>query len=261
MEKVKAKSILVADDSLFFREKLSDALENAGHHVKKVKDGQEAINELTRDRNLYDLMILDLKMPEKDGFEVLDWMENTNRLGAPEVMIVTGACEPDEVLKRLKWQGVNMVLTKEVSPEQIVYTVNRLLFDTGRPAYAPARIPISSKASFVTKEEDDGRGGTGTVLNISETGLYVKTRSPINKGGLIDMKFSLLAGDGDGAEGEGEEQEGVRVKGEVVWTGGLKAETAFFRGAGVRFTEVSAKDMERIKGFMETTIMDFLMNH
>ncbi len=65
-----SKNIMVADDSLFFRTKLSDILVEAGHRVRFAKDGREVISELKIDPGGVDLLMLDLQLPEIDGFGV-----------------------------------------------------------------------------------------------------------------------------------------------------------------------------------------------
>ena len=62
-----SKNILLADDSVFFRTKLSAILIEAGHMVRSAGDGLEVIAELKRSAERTDILILDLQMPDIDG--------------------------------------------------------------------------------------------------------------------------------------------------------------------------------------------------
>jgi len=100
-----SRNILVADDSLFFRNKLTDVLIEAGHSVKVVKNGREAIEKIKTSPNEIDLVILDLQMPEIDGFGVLKWINENGFRGRFPILTITGAYEPTEVIANLKTLG------------------------------------------------------------------------------------------------------------------------------------------------------------
>ena len=118
-----SKYILVADDSEFFRVKLSDILTEAGHKTKFVNDGRGIIEELKKDSDGFDLIMLDLQMPEIDGFAVLAWIKDNNLTGKFPVLAVTGVYEPSQVLDRLKDLGAAGLMTKAFSPEQVMHRV------------------------------------------------------------------------------------------------------------------------------------------
>jgi CheY-like chemotaxis protein len=65
--------ILVVDDEEPLRIVLSAELEGEGYQVTNAGDGQEAINILATTE--YDLILLDIKMPNVDGFEVLKYVK------------------------------------------------------------------------------------------------------------------------------------------------------------------------------------------
>ena len=97
-----AKTIIVADDSEFFRVKLSDVLTEAGHKVRIVKDGAELIKEIRINPNGIDMILLDLQMPNMDGFGVLEWINNNGLRGKFHILAITGVYEITQVVDRLK---------------------------------------------------------------------------------------------------------------------------------------------------------------
>lgn len=68
-EEKNAKSILMTDDSIIARKKIKAVLKSAGYEVSEATNGAEAIQML--ESKSFDLLMLDLLMPEVDGFEVL----------------------------------------------------------------------------------------------------------------------------------------------------------------------------------------------
>ena len=124
-----SKYILVADDSLLLRTKISDILVEGGHRVKIAKNGKEAIEEVRIGANGIDLLILDLQMPEVDGFGVLDWIKSSGHGRKFPILVMTGAYDATQILmEELKSLGVSDYMSKDMSPEQIISRVNRFLF-------------------------------------------------------------------------------------------------------------------------------------
>src|SRR5437870_10587765 len=82
--------LLVVDDNKVNRLLLSRSLELQGHRVASAENGRVALEMLGRDA--YDLLLLDMEMPELDGFQVLERMRGDARLRDLPV-IVTSSLE------------------------------------------------------------------------------------------------------------------------------------------------------------------------
>jgi len=89
--------ILLADDDPIIRDAIGDSLKLFGHEVVAVSSGGEAL-EAAKDN--FDVIILDINMPEMDGFETLKGL-NGKALDVP-VLFLTGAGSMDYVLEALK---------------------------------------------------------------------------------------------------------------------------------------------------------------
>jgi CheY-like chemotaxis protein len=100
-------TILVADDDqndVFF---LRRAFQKSGldHSVMHVSDGQEAIDYLRGDANFGDrsrfplpsLLLLDLKMPKVDGFDVLAWLKGHEVLKTLPVVVLSSSSREDDI--------------------------------------------------------------------------------------------------------------------------------------------------------------------
>lgn len=105
--------ILIVDDDSLFRESVRSNLEDAGYEVAEAADGHKALQEL--EANPADLIVLDIVMPEKDGFEILPEL----RRSYPHVRIIAistgGAGQFMGYLKMAEDMGVHGVLPKPFS--------------------------------------------------------------------------------------------------------------------------------------------------
>ena len=113
--------IFVADDSFEDVLFLSLAFRRAkiNHSLTRVANGQEAIDYL-RDKSPPDVVLLDLKMPGKDGFEVLEWIRGQPALENLPVIVLSGSnLEMDKV--RAKELGARDYFVKNVEWEPLVH--------------------------------------------------------------------------------------------------------------------------------------------
>jgi len=231
-----SKRILVADDSIFFRTKLSDILVEAGHKVKFAKDGRELIREISIDSGGIDLLMLDLQMPDIDGFGVLNWISENGLQGRFPVLIITGVYEPGEVMDKLKALGASGLMTKGLTPEQIVFRVNRLLFPEkvaqGQPRIrGPVSLPVDFTLGDITR--------TGFLLNLSETGAFLHTKADLLTGAMLRLKFTLPGAD-----------RVIDLKCIIKWSTSEVASKTLFGGYGLMYTSVTDEDQEILKTFI-----------
>lgn len=100
------KCILVVDDSEADVSILNRAMVKAGieSRVLSLRDGQEAVDYLSDERGFDDrthpmpeLMLLDLKMPKMDGFDVLMWLQKQPRLRRLPVMVLSSSRQDKDV--------------------------------------------------------------------------------------------------------------------------------------------------------------------
>ncbi|MEK6759460.1 MAG: response regulator [Deltaproteobacteria bacterium] len=233
-----SKNILVADDSLFFRSKLSDILIEAGHKVRYARDGNEVISEIRNGADGIDLLILDLQMSDIDGFGVLKWINDNGFKGRFPVLAVTGVYEISKVMDKTRELGATGLMTKGFTPEQIIFRLNRILFpEKAAAGTSPrTRVPVSIAVDFTMGDSNR----TGFLLNISETGAFLHTRDELLVGALIRMIFSIPGSD-----------RVIDVKGIVKWTTSEVASKTLFGGYGIMFTTIDADTQKALAEFVE----------
>ncbi|HEY7693223.1 MAG TPA: response regulator [Gaiellaceae bacterium] len=108
-----AGRILVVDDNRVNRLLLGRGLEAQGHSVEFAEHGGEALELLGRGR--FDLMLLDVEMPEVDGYQVLAEIQDDPHLRDLPVIMTTALDELDSVVRCIE-MGAEDYLTKPVNP-------------------------------------------------------------------------------------------------------------------------------------------------
>jgi DNA-binding response OmpR family regulator len=126
--------ILIADDDRDLRELVGFSLAQAGFFVLKAADGTAAIDQFAAE--LPDLVILDINMPGRSGFEACEEIRRRSRV---PVMMLTARGEEADLVRALEL-GADDYLTKPFSPRTLIARVRALLRRAGLEASAPASV-------------------------------------------------------------------------------------------------------------------------
>ncbi len=117
-----ASSILVVDDEDALRNVLSSELESEGYTIATAGDGDEAINVLQQ--QTFDLVLLDIKMPRVDGFEVLRFIKD--RFPKTKVIMLTGFADLKNAIESKKL-GAEDFVSKPYDLVDLLTTIERVL--------------------------------------------------------------------------------------------------------------------------------------
>lgn len=112
-----SKKILIIDDDKEFLEELDETLALSGYSVTAVNDPQEALD--TTNRIKPDAILLDLKMPNKSGFQVADEIRHYAELAHIPIFAMTGHFKDDyEPLMNIC--GIKRCLKKPFNPLDVI---------------------------------------------------------------------------------------------------------------------------------------------
>ena len=117
-------SVLVVDDEPTARTMLRLILVRAGFEVLEAQDGSEALDEVQR--NVPDLMILDIMMPGIDGFEVCRILRNQDETADLPIIMLSARADAESVNRGLLL-GATKYLTKPVMPDELTRHVREVL--------------------------------------------------------------------------------------------------------------------------------------
>lgn len=112
------KRILIIEDDKSISEILKDYLEMSGYEVKCVFDGDSGFECIKNED--FDLIILDLMLPQRDGFDILKEISDTKQI---PVLIVSAKCEETFKIKGLNL-GADDYITKPFGMGELVARVN-----------------------------------------------------------------------------------------------------------------------------------------
>lgn len=119
---VEKRKILVVDDEDALRTVLSSELVSEGYEVGTAADGDEAINEIQK--QTFDLVLLDIKMPRVNGFEVLKYVKDKHP--KTKVIMLTGFADLKNAIESKKL-GAEDFVSKPYDLVDLLTTIERVM--------------------------------------------------------------------------------------------------------------------------------------
>ena len=151
------KTILLVEDTEAVIIQMKDILVQQGYNIMVARNGNEALAQI--EHQIPDAMILDLMMPEVDGFEVLKRIRNEEKTEKLPVIILTAKYVTKEELAFLKHNGIYQLIQKgDINKEQLLDAVARMMFpkaiEANRPKIKPKRIPATGIPLVLVVEDN-----------------------------------------------------------------------------------------------------------
>ncbi len=149
--------LLLADDSVTIQRVIELTFADEDVEVVAVGDGLRAIQRAQSDRP--DIVLADVNMPERDGYEVASFIKRTPELAHIPVLLLTGAFEPIDDA-RARAVGCDGVLVKPFEPQLVISRVKELISGKRSAFEAPA---IPGSAAVAAGSSDDYFDRLGTL--------------------------------------------------------------------------------------------------
>ena len=121
---MKKKKIMVVDDDKEFLEEITDLLASAGYETAAFSDGLLAIDNI--DSIKPNLILLDLKMKGKNGFQVADELINIKKQTEIPIIAMTGYFTKEEHRFLMRVCGIKHCLLKPFNPLDIISKIEEL---------------------------------------------------------------------------------------------------------------------------------------
>lgn len=119
-----AKRILVVDDDEMVLMALDELLKPEGYDVQTVGSGKEALKKL--EQGPFDLIMLDVIMPEMDGFELCKRIREKEEYREIPVVFLTAKSREEDRVRGLE-VGANLFLSKPISPDKLLGIISSTL--------------------------------------------------------------------------------------------------------------------------------------
>ena len=200
--------VLVVDDDPAIRKIIADRMRAQGHEVEVAVDGDAALAAVTSFEP--ELMLLDMKMPKKDGFEVLEALRGDE--SSPQVVMITAHGNIERAVRAIQ-MGAADFIAKPFEAAQLDHVVSRVLQATGlRRRLQRLETQLSDRHTLVRGESKAmkdalrlaGRAAASnaTVLLLGESGSgkevmarHIHQQSPRAGEPFIAVNCATLAGD------------------------------------------------------------------
>lgn len=120
-----AARILVADDNTTNQEVIRLILENSGHNVLVVGDGEAALDALEAES--FDVALVDMHMPQRSGIDVIKTYQFMSTPGSGTPIILLTANVTSDGLRQAEEAGAAAYLTKPIGAHELVETITRVM--------------------------------------------------------------------------------------------------------------------------------------
>jgi CheY-like chemotaxis protein len=193
--------VLIVDDNEINRDMLARRLHRRDFNLSMAVNGREALSMIQA--NLYDLILLDIMMPEVDGYAVLTYLKKDPRLRDIPVIMISAIEEMDSVMKCMEI-GADDYLTKPFDPEMLKAAINRCLpnrMQSPNPPTIPdrqvSRAPNSSFAaptqlSEFKLPEDTTRGTSTNAVSLDEVVHRIMQTGVISRKGYLYFSKAIF---------------------------------------------------------------------
>jgi uncharacterized protein (TIGR02266 family) len=222
---VTAKTVVVADDTAFVRDRFRVALEHAGHRAIPVKHAAELL--AAARAGGVDLIVLDLRLPGSQGVGLI---RAVRQLGSrAPVLVFSGTIASAGEVRELAALGVAGYVNEYTAVQHILPSLAPHLFpDTFNRRSSPRvtlGIPIQYRYGNTI--------AAALTLNLSHGGIAIRTTSPLPPGAKIKVRFRVPGASAD-----------VDADGRVAWSDRRV-------GMGVQFEAVDAAHQAVVDAFVD----------
>jgi uncharacterized protein (TIGR02266 family) len=223
-----AKTVLVADDTAFVRDRFKTALEGAGHRAVTVKSAAELLARVRADLAQLDLLVIDLRLPHANG---VDLVRSIRRLdeGILPILIFSGTITSPEEVRELAALGVAGYVNEYSAVQHILPSLAPHLFPDNFNRRSSPRVVLGIPIAY----RFGNTIAAALTLNLSRGGISIRTTSPLENNAKVRIRFRLPGSKRD-----------IDAEGRVAWSDRR-------HGMGLQFEKVEPQDQAAIDEFVD----------
>lgn len=224
---VATKTIVVADDTAFVRDRFQTALAGAGHRVITVRSAADLLGHVRDQHGDVDLVVLDLRLPQGRGIEMIRAIRSHTTFTAPIVIFSGTIANADEV-RELAAFGVTGYVNEYTAIQHIVPSLAPHLFPDQFNRRSSPRVVLGIPVAYRYGNTIAG----AVTLNLSRGGLAIRTTSPLDLGTEVKVRFRLPGGRGE-----------IEATARIAWVDRRL-------GMGLDFTQIEDADQRALEAFI-----------
>jgi two-component system, chemotaxis family, chemotaxis protein CheY len=125
--------LLIIEDSPLVRRMYGLAFSRREHDLVEAENGLEALDALAAASDPFDVILLDLRMPDMDGVTFLRTVRRTALFRDIPIIVTTSEPESSELLREVRALGIDAVVTKPWKPQELLDVVQSVRAARPRP--------------------------------------------------------------------------------------------------------------------------------
>jgi len=222
------KTVLVATDTAFVRDRFKDALGAAGHRAVIVKSVAQLLARVRADLAELDLIVLDLRMPHASGVDLVQRIRKLDEGHLP-ILVFSGTVTSAEEVRQLAALGVGGYINEYSAVEHILPSIAPHLFPDNFNRRASPRVVLGIPIQY----RYGNTIAAALTLNLSHGGIAIRTTSPLDSASKIKVRFRMPGSKRD-----------IDAEGRVAWSDRRV-------GMGIQFERVDPANQAVIDSFVD----------
>jgi CheY-like chemotaxis protein len=222
------KTVLVADDTAFVRDRFSAAIADAGHRAVTVQTAGELLARLRQELEHIDLIVADLRLPQSRGTDLVRAIRQLDG-GRIPILIFSGTIASADEVRELSALGVAGYVNEYSAVPHIVPHLAPHLFPDSFNRRGSPRVNVSLPISYRVGNTI----ASALTLTLGKGGVGIRSMNPLERGIVAHLRFRLPGASHD-----------VEADARVRWTDRNI-------GMGLQFERISPADQVAIDEFVD----------
>ena len=223
------KTVIVADDTAFVRDRFKAALETAGHRAVTARTGGELLALVRRDSTHVNLIVLDLRLPQGNGVEMVRAIRKLDQI-EPPVVVFSGTIANALEVRALSMLGVAGYVNEYTAVQHILPSLSPHLFPEHYNRRSSPRVTLGTPVAYRL-------GNTispAVTLNVSRGGVAIRSSSPLAVGTTVKIRLRLPATKAE-----------IEAEARVTWADRRV-------GMGLQFTTIDENTQAALDSFVQS---------
>ena len=225
---IAAKTVVIADDTAFVRDRFRSAVEAAGHRAIPVKNAAELLTRVRAELDRIDLVVLDLRLPQTPGVDLVRAVRKVDA-GRLPLLVFSGTIASADEVRELAALGVAGYVNEYSAAQHIVPSLAPHLFPDNFNRRGSPRVVLGIPVQY----RFGNTIAAALTLNLSRGGVAIRTTSPLEAGSKIKVRFRVPGARRD-----------VDAEGRVAWSDRRV-------GMGIQFESVEPASQTVIDNFVD----------
>jgi uncharacterized protein (TIGR02266 family) len=225
---VGTKTVVIADDTAFVRERFRSAIENAGHKAITVTSATDLLARLRSDLATIDLVVVDLRMPQVTGVDLVRAIRKLDG-GKLTLLIFSGTIANAAEVRELSTLGVAGYVNEYSAAQHIVPALAPHLFPDNFNRRGGPRVVLGIPIQY----RFGNTIAAALTLNLGRGGIAIRTTSPLDRDAVIKVRFRVPGSKKD-----------IDAEGHVAWSDRRI-------GMGIQFDTVDPASQTAIDQFVD----------